>query len=110
MSKTQKKNRLDQIIDWFLGGADADGVIVFDECHKAKNFSASSESGSKVATAVIALQDRCPKARVVYASATGISEVGHMSYLSRLGFWGKGTPFNGSDAFIESMKSRGVDF
>jgi len=109
VSKTQKKNRLDQIIDWF-GGADADGVIVFDECHKAKNFSASSESGSKVATAVIALQDRCPKARVVYASATGISEVGHMSYLSRLGFWGKGTPFNGSDAFIESMKSRGVGF
>ena len=58
---------------------------------------------------VIALQDRCPKARVVYASATGISEVGHMSYLSRLGFWGKGTPFNGSDASREHEIAEGAD-
>ena len=109
VSKTQKKNRLDQIIDWF-GGEDAEGVVVFDECHKAKNFSASAETGSKVAAAVIAFQERCPKARVVYASATGISEVGHMTYLSRLGFWGAGTPFKSADSFIESMKSRGVGF
>ena len=109
VSKTQKKSRLDQIVNWF-GGEDAEGVVIFDECHKAKNFSASSDSGSKVAAAVIAFQERCPRARVVYASATGISEVGHMTYLARLGFWGKGTPFKSADTFIESMKSRGVGF
>lgn len=109
VSKTQKKNRLDQIISWF-GGENADGVVIFDECHKAKNFSAAADTGSKVAAAVIAFQDRCPRARVVYASATGISEVGNMTYLSRLGFWGIGTPFKSADRFIESMKSRGVGF
>ena len=109
VSKTQKKNRLEQIIEWF-GGENADGVVIFDECHKAKNFSAAADTGSKVASAVITFQDRCPLARVVYASATGISEVGNMTYLSRLGFWGKGTPFKSADRFIESMKSRGVGF
>ena len=63
VSKTQKKSRLDQIVNWF-GGEDAEGVVIFDECHKAKNFSASSDSGSKVAAAVIAFQERCPRARV----------------------------------------------
>ena len=109
VSKTQKKSRLDQIISWF-GGEDAEGVIIFDECHKAKNFSAAAETGSKVAAAVIEFQNRCPKARIVYASATGISEVNNMAYLSRLGFWGRGTPFKSADKFIESMKSRGVGF
>lgn len=109
VSKTQKKSRLDQIISWF-GGESAEGVVIFDECHKAKNFSASAETGSKVAAAVIEFQNRCPKARIVYASATGISEVGNMTYLSRLGFWGRGTPFKTADLFIESMKSRGVGF
>uniref|UniRef100_A0A7S0KP95 Helicase ATP-binding domain-containing protein n=1 Tax=Ostreococcus mediterraneus TaxID=1486918 RepID=A0A7S0KP95_9CHLO len=109
VSKTQKLSRLDQIIRWF-GGENAEGVVIFDECHKAKNFSATAETGSKVAAAVIEFQNRCPKARIVYASATGISEVGNMAYLSRLGFWGRGTPFKSADKFIESMKSRGVGF
>lgn len=38
-----------------------------DECHKAKNFVPGKESQStKVAAAVLALQQALPKARVVY--------------------------------------------
>ena len=41
---------------------------LLDECHKAKNFDAGAETGSKVAACVIELQRRCPDARVVYCS------------------------------------------
>ena len=38
-----------------------------DECHKAKNFVPGKEAQStKVAAAVLALQEALPKARVVY--------------------------------------------
>lgn len=44
--------------------------------HKAKNFVPGKEGQStKVAAAVIALQKTLPLARVLYASATGVSEV-----------------------------------
>jgi len=38
-----KGSRLDQIISWF-GGGDADGCILLDECHKAKNFNAGNDT------------------------------------------------------------------
>ena len=109
VSKNQRGSRLEQILEWF-GGESADGCVLLDECHKAKNFDAGAETGSKVAACVIELQRRCPDARVVYCSATGISEIGNMAYMQRLGFWGEGTPFGSSDAFIKAMKNRGVGF
>ena len=58
---------------------------MFDECHKAKNGAAGQkETGTKVAATVLALQQRLPLARIVYCSATGISEVGNMAYMARL--------------------------
>ena len=109
VSRNQRGSRLEQILEWF-GGADADGCVLLDECHKAKNFDAGAETGSKVAACVIELQRRCPDARVVYCSATGISEIGNMAYMQRLGFWGEGTPFGDADSFIKAMKNRGVGF
>lgn len=41
--------------------------IVFDECHKAKN-----ATSTKMGKAVLDLQNKLPRARVVYASATGL--------------------------------------
>jgi hypothetical protein len=35
--KVDKKRRLDQLIEW-CGGEEFDGCLIFDECHKAKNF------------------------------------------------------------------------
>lgn len=46
--KGAKECRFDQIVEW-CGGATFDGCLVFDECHKAKNYSESKTDGSKVA-------------------------------------------------------------
>lgn len=36
---------------------------------------------------------KLPKPRMVYASATGASDVQNKAYKTRLGLWGKETPF-----------------
>ena len=62
--------RLDQLAAWC--GEDFDGLVVFDESHKAKNLVPDSGAKpSKVGAKVLELQLRLPKARVVYCSATG---------------------------------------
>jgi hypothetical protein len=50
---SQGKSRLDQIVHW-LGGETFDGLLVFDECHKAKNFTPGKEgSSTKIAANVL---------------------------------------------------------
>ena len=50
ISQMKGKGRLQQVIDW-CGGPFFDGCIVFDECHKAKNFVPGKEAQStKVST------------------------------------------------------------
>ncbi|CAB1324454.1 unnamed protein product, partial [Coregonus sp. 'balchen'] len=97
----QHRTRLKQILDWCKPGFD--GVIVFDECHKAKN-----ATSTKMGKAVLDLQHKLPLARVVYASATGASEPKNMIYMSRLGIWGDGTPFKTFDDFLHAIEKRGV--
>jgi hypothetical protein len=63
-----------------------------------------------VALAVIELQQRLPAARVLYASATGVSEVGNLAYMARLGLWGPGTAWPDFPAFLDSLRRRGVSF
>eukprot|EP00667_Euglena_gracilis_P001088 EG_transcript_1088 len=101
-------SRLDQLVAW-CGGPDYDGCIVFDECHKAKNYVPGSENAStKVSKAVMRLQNLLPKARVVYCSATGVAEIHNMAYMERLGLWGAGTPFRDFESFEQSFSKRGV--
>ncbi|XP_062868520.1 si:ch73-63e15.2 [Trichomycterus rosablanca] len=97
----QRRTRLEQILDWC--GPDFDGVIIFDECHKAKN-----ATSTKMGKAVLDLQNKLPWARVVYASATGASEPKNMIYMSRLGIWGLGTPFKTFEDFLHAIEKRGV--
>ncbi|XP_006876775.1 PREDICTED: protein strawberry notch homolog 2 [Chrysochloris asiatica] len=97
----QHRTRIRQILEWC--GATFDGVIVFDECHKAKN-----ASSTKMGKAVLDLQNKLPLARVVYASATGASEPRNMIYMSRLGIWGEGTPFRTFEEFLHAIEKRGV--
>lgn len=81
--------------------------IVFDECHRAKNLSpVGSGKPTKTGLTVLELQTRLPKARVVYASATGASEPKNMAYMVRLGIWGKGTPFPEFSDFISAVEKR----
>nr|XP_002127283.2 protein strawberry notch homolog 1 isoform X2 [Ciona intestinalis] len=99
--------RLKQILNWV--GEDFDGVIIFDECHKAKNLVPSgSGKSTKTGHTVLQLQTHLPNARVVYASATGASEPKNMAYMSRLGLWGSGTPFPQFTDFIQAVERRGV--
>ncbi|KAM9688413.1 protein strawberry notch homolog 2 isoform 1-T1 [Trichechus inunguis] len=97
----QHRTRIRQILEWC--GAAFDGVIIFDECHKAKN-----ASSTKMGKAVLDLQNKLPLARVVYASATGASEPRNMIYMSRLGIWGEGTPFRTFEEFLHAIEKRGV--
>ncbi|XP_012789584.2 protein strawberry notch homolog 2 isoform X1 [Sorex araneus] len=97
----QHRTRIRQILEWC--GEAFDGVIVFDECHKAKN-----ASSTKMGKAVLDLQSKLPLARVVYASATGASEPRNMIYMSRLGIWGEGTPFRTFEEFLHAIEKRGV--
>lgn len=104
-STIKYKTRLKQILQWC--GEDFDGLIVFDECHKAKNLCPSGSSKpTKTGLTALALQNKLPKARVVYASATGASEPRNMAYMVRLGIWGQGTPFSTFNDFIAAVEKR----
>lgn len=52
----------------------------------------SAQVGSKSGLCALELQRACPMAAVLYASATGATELRHLGYLERLGLWGPGRP------------------
>tara|TARA_B110000858_G_scaffold8484_1_gene9064 strand:+ start:870 stop:4238 length:3369 start_codon:yes stop_codon:yes gene_type:complete len=110
------KTRLAQAIEW-LGGDKAEGCILFDESHKAKNLAPevgtdkagrpTVKKSSKMAITCQALQNDCPRARVVYCSATGASSLQNMAYMERLGLWGAGTAFTDFGAFNKAIGGGG---
>ena len=93
IAKSKKgKRRLDQLTRW-LG---EDGVLIFDEGHRAKNyFSDDFKNQTQTGAAVVEIQDpeRFPDYRVVYSSATAATDVRHLAYMTRLDLWGQGTAF-----------------
>ncbi|XP_072033726.1 uncharacterized protein [Amphiura filiformis] len=104
----KRRSRLDQLIKW-CGGDKFDGCLIFDECHKAKHFVPGKESSStKVAVAVTSIQRMLPNARVLYCSATGVTDVKNMAFMERLGLWGTGAPFKSFDHFLEAINRRGL--
>ncbi|CAL4089499.1 unnamed protein product, partial [Meganyctiphanes norvegica] len=101
------KTRMKQLINWC--GDDFDGCIIFDECHRAKNLCpVGSGKPTKTGLTVLDIQNKLPKARVVYASATGASEPKNMAYMVRSGLWGKGAAFPEFTDFISAVEKRGV--
>ncbi|KAK9822510.1 hypothetical protein WJX81_008146 [Elliptochloris bilobata] len=107
-------SRLQQIVDW-CGGAEFDGCLVFDECHKAKNCTVTvneksgfAQSESKTARAVVELQRRLPLARILYVSATGATDANNLCYMTRLGLWGAHTAFPTKQEFVYMLTKRGV--
>jgi hypothetical protein len=112
---SNRGSRLDQLLDWC--GEDFDGLILFDECHKAKNIKLDADGNisklgsadcSRTAAAVVELQQKLPRARVVYCSATAVSEPFNLGFMSRLGLWGPGTEHpTGFNQFLESIKRLG---
>ncbi|GAM03605.1 methylase/helicase [Novosphingobium sp. MBES04] len=103
--------RLDQILAW--AGEDYDGVIAFDEAHAMANALGGSSTrgkvkGSEQGMAGLRLQNRLPRARVLYASATGASDIANLGYTSRLGLWGPETAFPTHEAFMTEIRAGGV--
>jgi hypothetical protein len=104
-------SRLEQLIRW--AGDDFDGVIAFDEAHEMGGVAGGegamgTKKGSQQGIAGVLLQNRLPKARVLYASATGASEVNNLAYAVRLGLWGPETAFASREAFISEIRAGGI--
>ncbi|CAE7561408.1 let-765 [Symbiodinium necroappetens] len=90
---TPETSRLGQLVDWLRRGkGGASGLIALDEAHRTKNVGTETQAGSKSGLSALELQRACPGAAVLYASATGATELRHLGYLERLGLWGKGRP------------------
>ena len=107
----KKVSRLQQIVKWL--GEDFDGVIAFDESHNMGNAVAvkgkrGMTKPSATALAGIELQKLLPKARVLYVSATGATEVMNLAYATRLGLWGDKTPFASAKAFVQDISGGGI--
>jgi len=104
-------SRLEQIIAW--AGDDFEGVIAWDEAHEMGGVAGGEGSmiakkGSQQGIAGVVLQNRLPGARVLYASATGASEVNNLAYAVRLGLWGPETSFANREAFITEIRQGGI--
>lgn len=104
-------NRLEQIIAWL--GDEFEGVLGFDEAHSMGGVAGGEGArgktkGSDQGMAGVELQARLPKARVVYASATGASDVNNLAYATRLGLWGPETAFPTRENFISEIRQGGI--
>lgn len=114
-SKDKGENKgtkhIDVIEKWL--GDDFDGVIVFDESHKMANLKPIKKGFGKTKASEIAiagnkLQNDMKNARVVYASATGATNIENLAYAQRLGLWGDGTQFADEEDFITKIGSSGI--
>ncbi len=104
-------SRLKQITDW--AGAGFEGVIAFDEAHEMGGVAGGegalgAKEGSQQGICGVLLQNHLPGARVLYASATGASDVNNLAYAVRLGLWGPETAFADREQFISSIRQGGI--
>lgn len=81
------KNRLEQLIEWCGDGEAFGGLICLDECHKCKSIQLNADGNpkkgsSQTAIKVVELQRLLPRARVVYCSATSVSEPTNLAFMN----------------------------
>lgn len=110
--RDQKEPRnADRLVEWL--GKDFDGVIALDEAHNMGNAddtegSRGTVKASQKALAALKIMKALPKARVMMVSATGATELNNLSYMDRLGLWGRGTPFENKAEFLQQMEEGGT--
>jgi len=106
------ERRIDQLVTWAAASGDParfEGCICFDEAHRAKNLALDrGGKGTKTGEMVLGIQKQLPQARVLYVSATAAAEVKDLGYMSRLGLWGRGTPFPDFSTFAAKIERAGV--
>ncbi len=79
------------------------GNAMGEECSRGQK--AASQQG----LAGLEIQNRLPKARITYVSATGASKVSNLAYASRLGLWQTDRfPFASREEFCFQMESSGI--
>jgi hypothetical protein len=106
-AKQGKCSRVEQIVRWL--GAEFEGAIIFDESHAMGNAAAEKgqrgvKKASQQGVAGLRLQRALPRARVVYASATGATQLANLAYAERLGLWGTDEfPFTSRENFISQV-------
>ncbi|UWQ19788.1 strawberry notch-like NTP hydrolase domain-containing protein [Jannaschia sp. M317] len=108
------RSRLEQLVEWC--GTDFEGVLAFDEAHAMANAAGSSDGArggtapSQQGVAGLRLQLALSRARVLYVSATGATNVSNLAYATRLGLWGPGQayPFATREDFVAAMVAGGV--
>ena len=110
-NQNRTRSRLDQVIEWL--GPDFDGVIIFDEVHALNNAmsyvdATGRHTASKTAIAGLTLETKLPNARVLYMSATGATEVRHITFANRIGLWGPGTAFENKRQFVDEIVRGGI--
>ena len=116
---TPATSRLGQLIAWLRAGrGGACGLVALDEAHRAKNVAlegverfgngAGASSGSRAGACSLELQRSCPGVAVLYASATGATEIRHLGYLERLGLWGAGRPHSTFEELRAAVESGGL--
>lgn len=103
--------RLQQLIDW--AGESFEGVLAFDEAHEMGGVAGGegalgARKGSQQGICGVLLQNHLPDARVLYASATGASDINNLAYAVRLGLWGPGTAFADREQFITEIRKGGI--
>ena len=89
------------------------GVIAFDESHAMANAAGGENGRGKIKGSLqgvtgVRLQNLLPGARVLYASATGASDVNNLAYACRLGLWGPQTAFVSRERFVEDIRKGGI--
>ncbi|MCC2112312.1 MAG: strawberry notch family protein [Hyphomicrobiales bacterium] len=103
--------RVEQLVEHL--GIDFEGLIIFDEAHNLRN--AIGEDGyfgaalpSRQGYAGLLLQEKLPRARVVYASATGVSNYNNLAYMPRLGLWGANCPYPTRKDCLDTVEQMGL--
>jgi len=104
-------SRLQQLVEW--AGYDFEGVVAFDEAHEMGGVAGGegalgAKEGSQQGICGVLLQNQLPGARVLYASATGASDINNLAYAVRLGLWGPETAFADREQFISSIRKGGI--
>ena len=98
IKQKKTRSRLDQILQW--AGDEFEGVIAMDEIHNCKDHK------SMTSIAAVELQSRLKKARLIYSSATAMSNVNHLACMPRLGLWGENTPYPDFKSFLNTWNSQ----
>lgn len=112
LDRTAGFPEISRIVAW--AGSDFDGIIAFDEAQEMRNAAGNENMSGKTSEtslqglAGLALQNRLPDARVIYASATGATDVHNLAYADRLGLWGSTTAFPQRTDFIGAFEAGGI--